>query len=76
MVTGMAQIVHFPSDRMARTNADTFILDDDADAAIDFDHVLRRLEDIIRAKHRAATDPAQIIDFELYRGAYRAVRSA
>ena len=72
----MAQIVHFPTDRMERTNARTFILDDDADAPIDFAHVLRRLEEIIQAKHRAATDPAQIIDFELHRGTYRPARSA
>lgn len=72
----MAQIVHFPNDRIDRSNADTFILDDDSDAAIDFDHVLRRLEEIIRAKHGAATDPAQIIDFKLHRGSYRAARRA
>lgn len=72
----MAQIVQFPTDRIERFNADTFILDDDADAQIDFDHVLRRLEQIIQLKHRAATDPAEIIDFELVRGAYRAARSA
>jgi hypothetical protein len=72
----MTQVVHFPTDRMERTNARTFILDDDADAAIDFAFVLRRLEDIIREKQRAATDPSQIIDFQLYRGMYRPARRA
>jgi hypothetical protein len=72
----MTQVVHFPTDRMERANARTFILDDDADAPIDFGHVLRRLEEIIREKQRAATDPARIIDFELYRGMYRPARSA
>jgi hypothetical protein len=76
MFPRMAQIVDFPADRMERTNARTFILDDDDPAGIDFAHVLRRLEEIIRAKQRAATDPARIIDFELYRGTYRPAQSA
>ena len=72
----MAQIFDFPADRMDRTNARTFVLDEESGQPIDFAHVLRRLEEIIRDKQRAAIDPAQIIDFELYRGTYRPARSA
>ena len=65
----MASILNFPSDRMERTNARTFILPDDETTAIDFAHVLRRLEEIIRIKQRAQ-EPAKIIDLTLYRGSY------
>jgi hypothetical protein len=65
----MASILNFPPDRMERTKARTFVLPDDRTAAIDFDHVLRRLEEIIRLKQRAQ-DPAKVIDLKLYRGAY------
>lgn len=65
----MASILNFPAERMERTNARTFILPDDENAAIDFAHVLRRLEEIVRAKQRAE-GPANVIDLTSYRGAY------
>jgi len=66
----MAMILKFPAGPMERTNARTFILPDDENVAINFAHVLRRLEEIIRDKQIAALNPANVIVLDEYRGAY------
>jgi len=70
----MAQIVRFPIDRTARAGARAMIVGTDMAQPVDVAQVLRRLEAAIRAKQRAASGPAPIINFELHRGSYRAAR--